>query len=113
MAAVIIRKKDLIRLSKSILKEVNDFLHNEYILYTFEKMKEEKEKFLKNLALKNFHNADLWFIKDQDINTEGIYQIIDEFELDKEMDEDLYFKRKAFLDLFRVYNSGYIYLEER
>ena len=53
MAAVIITKKDLNRFAKSLLKEINDFLHNEYILYNFEKMKEEKEKSLKNLALKN------------------------------------------------------------
>ena len=31
MAAVIVRKKDVERLGKELLKEVYDFLHDEYI----------------------------------------------------------------------------------
>ena len=43
MAAVIIRKKDVERLGKELVKEVYEFLHDEYILSTFEEMKEEKK----------------------------------------------------------------------
>ena len=53
MAAVIIRKKDVERLGHTLLKEVYDFLHDEYILTEFEDMKKEKEKFLRNLVLIN------------------------------------------------------------
>ena len=45
MAAVIIRKKDVERLGKELVKEVFEFLHDEYILSNFEEMKEEQKKF--------------------------------------------------------------------
>ena len=45
MAAVIIRKKDVEKLGRKLIKEVYDFLHDEYILSTFEEMKEEKKNF--------------------------------------------------------------------
>ena len=45
MAAVIITQKDVNRLAKELLKEIFDFLHDEYILSTFEEMKEEKKNF--------------------------------------------------------------------
>ena len=99
MAAVIIRKKDVERLGNEVLKEMNDFLHDEYILSKFEEMKKEQEKFLKNLA------------KEGDgIDTEGIYHTLVSLNLDMEIDEDLYFKTKAFLNIFRVFDSDYIYL---
>ena len=87
MAAVIITQKDVNRLAKELLKEIFDFLHDEYILSTFEEMKEEQKKFLKNLAQ---NNINLEFVKD-DIDTERIYEVMDDFELDMEIDEDSYF----------------------
>ena len=39
MTSIIIRKKDVDRLGKELLKEVFDFLHDEYILTNFEEMK--------------------------------------------------------------------------
>ena len=50
MAAVIIRKKDVERLGRKLMKEVYKFLHDEYIL-SFEEMKLEKEKLEKDLLL--------------------------------------------------------------
>ena len=47
MAAVIIRKKDVERLGKELVKEVYEFLYDEYILSTFEEMKIEKKKISK------------------------------------------------------------------
>ena len=138
MAAVILREKDLKRLAKELLKEMFDFLHDEYILTEFKEMKKVQEKFLKNLALnhintlkrKKFENTkekrkelinlmnnnNLEFVKDVmkdcDIDTEGIFEVMDEIELDKEIDEDLYFKQKSFLDIFKVFKFGYTYLED-
>ena len=43
MAAVIIRKKDVERLGKELIKEVFDFLNNEYILNNFSEMKLQKK----------------------------------------------------------------------
>ena len=109
MTAVIITKKNLNRLAKSLLKEVYDFLHDEYILSTFEEMKSNQKKFLKYLALNHINNLD--FVKD-DIDTEVIYEIMSKLKIDMEIDEDLYFKKKAFLDIFNIFETDYIYLEE-
>ena len=51
-------------------------------------------------------------MEDEGIDTEGIYQTLNKLKLDMEIDEDLYFKTKAFLDIFRVFESGYIYLKD-
>ena len=56
MTAVIIRKKDVERLGKEVLKEVYDFLHNVNILTNFEEMKIEQEKFQHNLILHDFRS---------------------------------------------------------
>ena len=109
MTAVIITKKNLNRLAKSLLKEVYDFLHDEYILSTFEETKAKQKKFLKYLSLNHINNLD--FEKD-DINTEVIYEIMDRIKLDIEINEDLYFKKKAFLDIFNIFETEYIYLED-
>ena len=53
MSSVIISEKDLKRLGQELLKEVYEFLHDDYIISTFEEMLKEKEKFLRNLIFKN------------------------------------------------------------
>ena len=82
MAAVIIRKKDVERLGKELVKEVFEFLHDEYILSNFEEMKEEEKKFLRNLNL------------------------------DSEICGDLFYKKEAFLNIFKVFDSDYSYLKD-
>ena len=51
MAAVIIRQKDVKRLASTLLNEIFEFLHDEYILTEFKEMKEVQKEFLENLAL--------------------------------------------------------------
>ena len=51
-------------------------------------------------------------MKDDGLDTEGIYHALLPLTLNKEIDEDLYFKRKAFLDIFRVYDICYTYLDD-
>ena len=51
-------------------------------------------------------------MKENGIDTEGIYHTLLNLNLDKEIDEDLYFKTKAFLDIFRVFEDSYIYLDD-
>ena len=51
-------------------------------------------------------------MKDGGIDTEGIYQTLINLKIDSEINEDLYYKTKAFLDIFRVFESGYTYLED-
>ena len=98
MAAVIIRKKDVERLGKEVLKEVYNFLHDEYILSNFEEMNIKKVEYVA--------------MKDNGFNIEKIYHFLLNLNLDNEIDEDLYFKTKAFLDIFRVFDNDYIFLED-
>ena len=141
MAAVIIRKKDVERLGKELVKEVHEFLHDEYILSTFEEMKEEKKKFLRGLVLNKFESVNYtttqrgntWSIKYEEfdeskfddelkcvkdeikngsINTNLIFKTLNSLNLDMEIDEDLYFKTHAFINIFKVFDSNYSYLED-
>ena len=141
MAAVIVRKKDVERLGKELVKEIFEFLHDEYILSNFEEMKEEQKKFLRKLVLNNFRNLnvteirrensiridyedfdenksedDLKCVKDEiknrTLNTFVIFKTLNDLNLDMEIDEDLYFKTKAFLNLFKVIDVDYTYLED-
>ena len=139
MAAVIIRKKDVDRLGKELLKEMFDFLHDEYILSNFEEMKEVQKKFLKNLVLNNFRYLNTTSIskkgtlkiliepfdenrfedevnnvkdamKNGSISTYVIFKTLNDLDFYME-DEDLYYKQKAFLNIYDVFESDFTYLE--
>ena len=52
-------------------------------------------------------------MKDDAVDTEGIYNILFDLNFDEKVNEDLYCKTKAFLDIYRVvFEDGYIYLED-
>ena len=134
MAAVIIRSKELV-------KEVFDFLHNEYILINFPEIKILQKKFLRNLVLKKFRyfnvtktkransfsleykkfdendfEKELESVK-KDIEkgtlvTEIIFETLMDLNLDMELDEDLYYKKSSFIDIYKVFEIGYTYLED-
>ena len=148
MDEVVIKKKDVDRLAKELLKEIFDFFNDEYIINNFEEMKIEQPKFLNNLVFnhigtllrqskiteeqrkelvkpllykviddKLISRDDEYFsklvkdaMKDNGIDTERIYQTLIDLNLDVEIDGDLYFKKKSFLDIFRVFDTGYTYL---
>ena len=145
MAAVIIKQKDVKRLASTLLNEIFNFLHDEYILIEFKEMKEVQKEFLNSIcvnhintlhkqykitkekreelikpflyngeSIKVLYNSKLVkdAVKDDGIDTEGIYQTLNKLKLDMEINEDLYYKTKAFLDIFRVFESGYTYLED-
>ena len=145
MAAVIIKQKDVKRLASTLLNEIFNFLHDEYILTEFKEMKEVQKEFLNSIcvnhintlhkqnkitkekreklikpflnngeSIKVLYNSKLVedAMKDEGIDTEGIYQTLNKLKLDMEIDENLYYKTKAFLDIFRVFESGYTYLED-
>ena len=142
MDEVVIKKKDVDRLAKKLLKEIFDFFHNEYIINNFEEIKIEKPKFLNNLVfnhiiysnkkgeknelhkpfLESFFNKKEFeytsklvdeAMKDDGIDTSGIYQTLINLNLDiEEIDGDLDCKKESFLDIFRVFESGYTYLKD-
>ena len=87
------------------MKEVDNFLHDEYIINNFPEMKLDQKKFddsVNNLKDK-FESGSL--------NIEEIYHILTKIELDDEIDGDLYFKKEAYLRLFQVLFVDYTYLE--
>ena len=141
MAAVIIRKKDVDRLAQKVLKEVFDFLHDEYILTNFEEMKSVQEKFLRNIVLHNFRYLNMKTIskrgrlqiqyepfdenkfedklnkvkdeiKNGTICNYVIYHTLNDIDIDEEVNGDLYFKKNAFLNIYDVFESDYTYLED-
>ena len=138
MAAVIIRKKDVERLGRKLIKEVYKFLHDEYILNNFSEMKLEKQRLEKDLVLFKFRNVNYtivqkensWSIKYEDfdkskhekelkieIKNESldirlVFKVLNRLKLDNEIDEDLFHKTLAFLNIFKVFDSDYSYLED-
>ena len=141
MAAVIIRKKDVERLGRKLMKEVYKFLNDEYILSNFEEMKFEKQRLEKDLVLFKFesvnytivqkenswsikyedfdkskHEKELKIIKDEieneRLDTNLIFKALNDLDLNVEINEDLFFKTKAFLNIFKLFDSDYTYLED-
>ena len=136
MEEVVIKKKDVDRLAKELLKEIFDFFHDEYIINNFEEMKIEKQKFLNNLVFNHilytnkkgekndlheqflecfFNKKEFEYtsklvdeaMKDDGIDTSGIYITLNNLILDEEIDGDLDCKKDSFLDIFRVFDNGY------
>ena len=99
-------------LNKLILNHINT-LHRQY------KITEEKRKVLAKPFIDE-NSSDLEYdsnlvkdaMEDDGIDTEGIYHTLISLNLSKEIDEDLYFKKMAFLDIYRVFEISYIYLED-
>ena len=141
MAAVINRKKDVERLGRKLMKEVYDFLHDEYILNNFSEMKLEKQRLEKDLVLFKFESVNYTIIQKENswsINYEDfdkskheeelkiieneieneildirlVFKALDRLKLDNEIDEDLFDKTQAFLNIFKVFDSNYSYLED-
>ena len=93
---VTIRKSDVERLGKDLMKEIDNFLHDEYIITNFPEMKLDQEKFDKSLnRLKDKYES-------ESLDIEEMYHILLEIKLDDEIDGDLYYKKKSFLNLFKV-----------
>ena len=134
MDEVVIKKKDVDRLAKKILKNIFDFFHNEYIINNFEKRKLEKQKFLNNLAYSHilylnkkgeinelhkqflesfFSKKEFEYtlklvdeaMKDDGIDTSGIYFTLNDLDLEEEIDDDLIVNEDLFLDIFRVFEN--------
>ena len=134
MADLIIRKKDLENLGRKLMKEVYKFLHDKYIL-TFEEMKVEKDKLEKYLIKFYFKNYDYIFvnngylkeiedeskyeeylkeienkIKNESLDIDYIFKVLDLINLEMEIDEDLFCKKKASSYIYCVFNFYYSYL---
>ena len=130
---LVIKKKDIIKLGKDLIKEVYEFLNDDYFKETFpEEINKSLKTFNNYLVKRVFGNHDrtiefdvygettpeedlesvIKMIKDERLNNEVIYETLNLLDLDIEIEEDLYFKVVAFLNLYSVFNSDYTYLED-
>ena len=102
---VTIRKSDVEKLGKDLMKEVDNFLHNDYIINNFPEMKLDQKIFDRSVnKLKDTFES-------ESLDIEEIYHILTRIKLDDEIDGDLYFKKEAYLRLFQVLFVDYTYLE--
>ena len=129
MESLVIRIKDVDRLGKKLLKDVYDFFQDDDVLSFFH-MKEEKRKFLNYFLFERIgsefdiqqeldeskYEKELESVKkdieEETFDIEQISWILNDLNFDMELDEDLYFKVKAFLNLYSVFDSDYLYLDE-
>ena len=153
MEDVIIRQKDVDRLAITLLKEIFENLHDEYMLKEYENLEKVRKDFLNKICVnyidtlyRNYkitvekrmklikpftdkliitnenktyfeksNNYDSKLVeeamKDGCIDTQGIYDTLKFLELDYEFG-DLYYKMKAFLNIFDVFKSDYTYLKD-
>ena len=102
---VTIRKSDVEKLGKDFMKEVDNFLHDEYIINNFPEIKLDQKIFDRSVnKLKDKFES-------ESLDIEEIYHILTRIKLDDEIDGDLYFKKEAYLRLFQVLFVDYTYLE--
>ena len=130
MADLVIKKSDIEKYGRKIMKEVYEFLNDEHIL-TFEEMKVEKnklEKYLVNFYLSMIyeigvikHKKDVYDnylkelvakIEDESLDISLIYDVLKCIELEFEIDEDLFVKNKAFIYFYSIYYFYDYYLKE-
>ena len=140
MSACIIQKKDLDKIGKKLMKKVYEHVRDDYML-TFDEVKSERDYFDKNLVRKflKFHEEkekkyqDLYFgdkryeeivkmsheellkkIEDkiETLDLEIIYNVLKDLKLNLEIDEDLYYSKKAFISIYDVYYFHSSYLKD-
>ena len=136
MADLVIREKDIVNLGRKTMKEVYKFLHDDYILTTFEEMKVEQKKLEKNLVNiylqmiykfdVNNYDKELAYeskydnylkelvakIEDESLDISLIYEVLKSIKLDFEINEDLFVKNKAFIYFYSIYYFYDYYLKE-
>ena len=138
MAAVIIRKKDVEKLGKDLIKKVYEILNDDYFKEKFPiDIIKAKKTFNEDLVRNEFRHYH--YKKEQSINSyedydkskfeedlkrltnkikDGsldiciIFDTLNNFDLDMEINEDLFFKNKAFLNLYSVIERNYTYLKD-
>ena len=121
---LVIKKKDSIKLGKDLIKEVYEFLNDDFFKETFpEEINKTANTFNNYLVQRVFGNRDCTthekdleslkvLIKEGKLDIKVIFETLKNLDLDMEIEEDLYFKNRAFLNLYSVFDIDYIYLED-
>ena len=85
---ITIRKSDVEKLGKDLMKEIDNFLHDEYIITTFPEMILDQKEFDRSVnKLKDKFES-------ESLDIEEIYHILTRIKLDDEIDGDYTLKRK-------------------
>ena len=122
---IILRKSDIEKYGRKIMKKVYDFLNDDYIL-TFKEMEIEKNNMERQLIMtyyniydfkKDFKYENLLESIKNKINNESldidlIFNVLDNIELEFEIEEDLYCEKKAFTYIYQVFDHYYSYLKD-
>ena len=136
MADLVIREKDIVNLGRKTMKEVYEFLNDDYFLRTFEEMKLEQKRLeicLVNSYLRMIYKIEeikydkeledeskydkylkelVAKIEDESLDIKIIYDVLDRIKLEFEIHEDLFVKKKAFIYFYSVYEFYDDYLKE-
>ena len=104
---------------EKFLKELA-FNHINTLKRQYRITEEERQELAKPFIDKLFDNKNIEYdpnlvkeaMKDDGIGTKGIYHTLVCLDLEMEINEDLYYKTKSFLDIYRVFETGYSYLED-
>ena len=96
--SVTIKKSDVERLGKELIKEIDHFLHSNYIINNFPEL---------NLDRENFDNS-MKIYKGKSLDLKEMYHIFVKLKLDDEIDGDLYYKKKSYEELFCVLSCSYL-----
>ena len=121
---LVIKKKDIIKLGKDLIKEVYEFLNDDFFKETFpEEINKTAKTFNNYLVQRVFGNRNrtspekdleslITMIKEGILDIKIVYETLKNLDLDMEIHEDLYFKNRAFLNLYSVFDIDYTYLED-
>ena len=103
--SVTIKKSEVEKLGKDLMKEIDIFLHDDYIVKDFPELNPDRENFdnSKNRLKDKFESESL--------SMEEIYNILLEIKLDFEIEEDVFCKKESYLNLYKVLFYGYMELE--
>ena len=120
MTDIIICKKDIENLGRKLLKEVQLYFNNDFdYVIPCEDLKIEQEKFFKYLNNFSYYDINENCLKkveikskidDENLNIDIIFNFLNEIKIDDEIDGDLFYKKKAFLNIYSVFYSDYTYL---
>ena len=81
-------------------------------------MKKVQKKFLENLSINHIRllskgeELEVIIMLDDGNDIQGIYNTLKSINFSMRMDEDLYYKKMAFLDIYRVFEVSYTYLDD-
>ena len=106
MEDLVIREKDIVNLGKKTMKEVYEFLNDDYILKTFEEMKVEQKKlkeYLVNSYLRMIYKIDMNH-HDKEILDKYTKELEDESKYDKYLKELVDKIKDESLDIKIIYN---------